>query len=192
MQDPKSNYFRYRVFYSKDGSARFIGHLDLQSLFSKALKRAALPVAYSQGFNPHQLLSIAMPLSMGLSGRREIFEVFLTDETDPKAMAKNLHAQMPAGLDILEVVLVSNAGKAAAGLLYGAKYLITFPLAVTAIKPDEIADSIFELLQTSENTIEVTLAAGSKKNLKPQKFVEHLGLNIDEKLIKYERMGLLL
>jgi len=196
MQDPKSTYFRYRVFYSKSAAARFVGHLDLQGLFSKALKRATLPVAYSQGFNPHQLLSIAMPLSMGLSGRRELFEVFLTNELDVENIAQRLAAQMPAGLEILEAQLASNSGKAAAGLLYGAKYIITFPAEVSATKPAEIAEDIFEISQIDANSLEVTLAAGSKKNLKPQKFAQlliaQLGLDFDEKLIKYERTELLL
>lgn len=196
MQDLKLTYFRYRVFYSKSGVARFIGHLDLQSLFAKALKRAKLPVAYSQGFNPHQLLSIAMPLSLGIAGHREIFEIFLTGKIDEVVMTQILDAQMPKGIKIIEVQEVSNIGKSAAGLISGAIYWFTFPYEIEGIVPLEIGESNIVIKQIAPNCIEATLPAGSKKNIKPQVFIEQiiesLGLQIEPKLLKYERVGLLL
>ena len=196
MQDPKSTYSRYRIFYNKKDAARFIGHLDLQGLFSKALRRARLPVAYSQGFNPHQLLSIAMPLSMGFSGTNELFEVFFTKQIKVNEIIKKLNEQLPAGIEIISVQETPNTGKAAAGILHGAVYEITFPCAVKCEAPNELEEAVFAISQVNENTLQATLAAGSKKNLKPQKFVQALiesqNLNIDETQIKYERKGLLL
>ena len=196
MQDPKSTYSRYRIFYTKKDAARFIGHLDLQGLFSKALRRAKLPVAYSQGFNPHQLLSIAMPLSMGFSGTNELFEIFLTKQVNAEDIVQKLNEQMPSGIEIINAQETANTGKAAAGLLSGAIYKITFPNEVKSDIPEEVADGVFELKQESANTILATLAAGSKKNLKPQKLVQTIiaaqSLNVDETKIKYERIGIIL
>ena len=200
MQDPKSQYFRYRAYYSKMGVARFIGHLDLQSLFSKALKRAALPVAYSQGFNPLQLLSIALPLPLGMTGKREILEFYLTTAVNTNDMAKKLNSQMPHGLEILEILEIPAIGKSSAALVYAAKYLITFPqntkLSQCTTDIKETNDGIITMKIIDSNSIEATLAAGSKKNLKPQvfaeKLAESLGVEVEPATIKYERIGLLL
>jgi uncharacterized protein (DUF2344 family) len=181
------------VYYSKDYAARFIGHLDLQSLFSKALKRAALPVAYSQGFNPMQLLSIALPLPLGMAGKCEILELYLTHEVDINDMAKNLNSQMPHGLEILEIREIPAIGKSAAATVYAAKYLITFPCEIT---PIDGLDGVINIKIIDTNSIEATLAAGSKKNLKPQVFAKQMldsaGAKLEPDTIKYERIGLLL
>jgi radical SAM-linked protein len=169
------------VYYSKDGPARFIGHLDLQSLFSKALKRAGLPVAYSQGFNPHQLLSVALPLPLGMAGFCELFEIYLTTEVNITDMTKSLNEQMPQGLKILEIQEVSALGKSAAALVHAAIYSIEFP---GEIKYEATLDGIIDIKILNTNCIEATLAAGSKKNLKPQIFAPGA--------IKHERKGLLL
>jgi radical SAM-linked protein len=225
MQDPKSLYNKYRIFFAKDGAARFIGHLDLQSLFAKAIKRAALPVAYSQGFNPHQLMSFAMPLSLGMAGRGEILEIFLTKQLNPNFVAGSLQGQMPAGLRICRVEEVPNNGKSAAALVYAARYLICFPFEMIyaarfamahdvmrndrplivetktkkGIKSQDIGQDIFAVgMNFGETTgcIEVVLAAGSSRNLKPQVvgeyFAKLLRADILPQDIYYERIELLL
>ena len=55
-----------RIKFSKEGNLRFVGHLDMMRYFQKANRRAELPVAYSEGFHPHQIMSFAAPLGMGL------------------------------------------------------------------------------------------------------------------------------
>ncbi|MCL2170492.1 MAG: DUF2344 domain-containing protein, partial [Defluviitaleaceae bacterium] len=139
--------------------------------------------------------SIAMPLSLGMTGLNEIFEVYLSKEIDTDSLIKNLDTQMPSGIKILKAEEVSPLGKSAAGLLFGAVYAIKFPCEIYYTPPDEL-DGIFDGEKIAADSIKVTLAAGSKKNLKPQKFAEvlaqNLGLNIDLSTIKYERMELLL
>jgi len=186
--------------YKKVDVARFIGHLDLQSFFNKAFKRANLPVAYSQGFNPHQLLSIALPLSMGMAGHEEIVEIFLAKEMEVKEIIDNLNDQMPAGMEILDAVLVSNSGKSAAGLVSGAAYRLIFPMplgeaALESLKTADFADKIISAV-IEEGVIITTLCAGSAKNLKLQVFaqyiIEQLGLDFSPIDIKYERTRILL
>ncbi|MCL2575290.1 MAG: TIGR03936 family radical SAM-associated protein [Defluviitaleaceae bacterium] len=201
MLDPKTNYYRYRIFYSKTGSSRFIGHLDLQSFFNKAFKRANLPVAYSQGFNPHQLLSIALPLSMGMSGKNEIAEIYLTLEIDTKILVEKLNKQMPQGMEILNAELVPSVGKSAAGLVNAAKYLIRFPSTkfdeniIKSLETTDFADKIIKI-QIQDDIIAATLYAGSAKNLKPQVLAQYiidsLNLDIEPKDIGYERTQILI
>ncbi|MCL2753192.1 MAG: TIGR03936 family radical SAM-associated protein [Defluviitaleaceae bacterium] len=204
MLDPKSNYHRYRIFYSKTSAARFIGHLDLQSFFNKAFKRANLPVAYSQGFNPHQLLSIAMPLSMGMMGHNEIVEIYLTKQVNVSEMIDSLNKQMPEGMSILDVKEVPNIGKSAAGLVHGAKYRICF-LEEDAQKIEEGAKKVIDTadfldkvidLKFDGSRVDAKLCAGSAKNLKPQVLaqylIEKLGLISTTLDVRYERTEILI
>ncbi|MGL4790895.1 MAG: TIGR03936 family radical SAM-associated protein, partial [Anaerotignaceae bacterium] len=61
----------YRFKFTKGPQVKFIGHLDVMQTFQRTIKRANLPIAYSQGFNPHQLLSFASPLSLGYTSEGE-------------------------------------------------------------------------------------------------------------------------
>ena len=71
---------KVRIKFEKRGSLRFIGHLDLMRYFQKANRRADLPIAYSEGFSPHQIMSFAAPLSMGVESTAEYADFKLTDE----------------------------------------------------------------------------------------------------------------
>ena len=180
MQDSKNNYFRYRLFFSKGDVARFIGHLDLQALFGKAFKRAGLPVAYSQGFNPHPLMSIAVPLPLGMAGRAEIFEIYLTKKVDESTLLVEFNKQLPLGLEIHDVVEVPPIGKSAAALAHLAKYHITFKEFAKSENlslPNEIEEKVKSLNFIDEKRLEAVLATGSAKNLKPQVLLQHLNLN---------------
>ncbi|MCL2854476.1 MAG: TIGR03936 family radical SAM-associated protein [Defluviitaleaceae bacterium] len=215
MSDSKLNCHRYRVFFTKYDRARFIGHLDLQDLLARAIKRAKLPIAYSQGFNPHQLMSIALPLSLGMTGKAEIFEIYLTQQTEPRQIMDSLNPQMPAGMAIISVQQVANTGKSAAGLVHKATYRITFPnlgklnlaqmmgeqeMLVTTkskkgTKIKDILPEIFHIKQDGD-AIVATLAAGSDKNLKPQLLAEYIQSYIKTSFaphqISYERTELIL
>ena len=77
--------YKIRIKYVKSGVLKYIGHLDLMRFFQKAFKRAGVDVAYSQGFSPHQLMSFAAPLALGVTSEGEYFDaelkfnVMLTD-----------------------------------------------------------------------------------------------------------------
>ena len=71
---------KYRIKFTKVGKVRFVGHLDLLKLFQRAIKRAGIPVAYSNGFNPHQLIGFAIPLPLGMASVGEYVDVELKEE----------------------------------------------------------------------------------------------------------------
>ena len=62
------------VFY-KGGLLRFVGHLDVMRTLQRALRRAEIPLCYSQGFNPHPLMGFASPLALGCTGEQELMEI---------------------------------------------------------------------------------------------------------------------
>jgi len=70
----------FRIKFAKYGVVRFIGHLDVMRYFQKVIRRSGLPVSYSQGFSPHQLMSFALPLGVGITSDGEYMEVELDDE----------------------------------------------------------------------------------------------------------------
>ena len=70
---------KYRLKFSKNGKMIYIGHLDLLKFFIRLIKRTQLPIAYSNGFNPHQQLTFAIPLSLGMSSYGEYLDIQLTE-----------------------------------------------------------------------------------------------------------------
>ena len=82
--------------FEKLGRMSWFSHLDLQSTMQRALRRADLPVRYSQGFNPHVNLAFATALSVGAQSRCELMDVELEEAADPAAFAQRLHLRFPS------------------------------------------------------------------------------------------------
>lgn len=72
-----------RLFYKKEGLARFVSHLDTMRCMTRLMRRAELPVWYTEGFNPHLYITFAMPLSLGMSSVYEIADIRLNDDNAP-------------------------------------------------------------------------------------------------------------
>jgi radical SAM-linked protein len=92
-----------RIRFSKQGDIRFISHHDLMRLFERALRRADLPVAMSEGYNPRPRISFPMALSVGLSGRNEVADVGLAHWTRPVEFRTRLQAELPRDIAIASV-----------------------------------------------------------------------------------------
>ena len=90
----------FRVRFSKQGDVRFISHHDLMRLFERALRRARLPVAMSQGFNPRPLFSLPAPLGVGLEGLNEVLDFELAQWVRPDEVRERLARQLPEGIRI--------------------------------------------------------------------------------------------
>jgi radical SAM-linked protein len=103
---------RLRVRYAKRGRLRFTSHRDFSRAFERAVVRARVPMAYSSGFNPHPRISYAGATPTGASSEAEYLEIGLSEDTDPAAVLTSLDEALPAGLDVLEVV-VSSGGSLA-------------------------------------------------------------------------------
>ena len=95
---------RLRVHYAKRGRLRFSSHRDFQRAFERALRRAAVPMAYSAGFSPHPKVSYAGAAPTGTASEAEYLEIALAQRCDPERLRAALDAALPPGLDVLEVV----------------------------------------------------------------------------------------
>jgi len=93
-----------RALFEKTGNAVYISHLDLMRLFQRAFKRAGLPLTHTKGFNPRPSVSIALPLSLGVSSRCELLDFDLEGETIPNdQILKRLNDCLVEGVRVLQV-----------------------------------------------------------------------------------------
>ncbi len=93
-----------RALFAKKGSAIYISHLDLMRLFQRAFQRAGLKLTHSQGFNPRPLVSIALPLSLGVESGCELLDFQLEGEQIPnETLLSRLNAALPVGVEVLAV-----------------------------------------------------------------------------------------
>jgi len=95
---------RLRLRYAKRGRLRFSSHRDFQRALERALRRSAVPMAYSAGFHPHPKVSYANAAPTGTASEAEYVELSLARRVDPQALREALDALLPAGLDVLQVV----------------------------------------------------------------------------------------
>jgi radical SAM-linked protein len=95
---------RIRIRYAKRGPLRFTSHRDFARAFERALRRAAVPVAYSQGFTPHPKISYASAAPTGVASEAEYLEIGLQARVDPAALRAALDAALSPGLDVLVAV----------------------------------------------------------------------------------------
>lgn len=94
---------RYLIKFSKEDSIKFISHLDLMRTIQKIIRRADLPVEYSKGFNPHMSLSLAQPLSVGMSSKGEYMDLVLVEDLNEEFIKEKINENAPMTIRIIEV-----------------------------------------------------------------------------------------
>jgi len=134
---------RLRLTFSKDGPARYISHLDLARALERALNRAALPVAYTQGFNRRPRLALAAALPLGYTSAAEVADVWLTEAMAPEVFGARLMARMAPGIVVSAVVEVPPAAPSLQQQLAESVYEVGFPEGVDG---DVLRRSVAELL----------------------------------------------
>ncbi|MGW5052255.1 TIGR03936 family radical SAM-associated protein [Actinokineospora sp. NPDC004072] len=131
---------KLRVRYAKRGRLRFTSHRDVARAFERALRRAGVPMAYSQGFSPHPKISWIGAAPTGVASEAEYVEIQLVTAVDPAALAAALDAALPPGLDVLEVV-VAGPG-ALADRVDAAEWQVELP----GVSSDTLAAAVGRLL----------------------------------------------
>lgn len=210
---------KLRIKFTKSGVMVFIGHLDMMRYFQKAMRRAEIDIAYSQGFNPHQIMSFALPLGVGVYSDGEYLDIEVNSVTSSEDMCRRLNEVMVEGVTVESVRrLADNAGNAMS-LVAAADYIISFreghvPEGFSIKQFLEFCgqDSIIVTKQTKKNTREIDLkaymyevreekdgiymqiGAGSANNIKPDlifnAFAEYAHISMDEFALKVKRLDL--
>ncbi|HEX8632165.1 MAG TPA: TIGR03936 family radical SAM-associated protein [Catenuloplanes sp.] len=101
---------RVRIRYAKRGPLRFTSHRDFARAFERAVRRADVPIAYSQGFSPHPKISYASAAPTGVASEAEYLEIGLRAPVDPDWLRSALDASLSPGLDVLEAVVTAGSG----------------------------------------------------------------------------------
>ena len=114
--------------FKKKGRMRFVSHLDMQRFLMRALNRTCLPIAFSQGFNPHPVMSLASALAMGYESDYEVFEIKINGNNIPKETAlKTMRDALPEEMEIIDVRYVNDNHPSMMSLVTLAVYEITPP-----------------------------------------------------------------
>ena len=203
---------KVRVKFRKYGPVRFIGHLDVMRYFQKALRRAEIDIAYTSGFSPHQIMSFASPLGVGLESNGEYMDIECHSVTTSADMIKRINETAAFGIEVTAVkALPEHAGNAMASVA-AASYTVRFregraPKASlaelipgflskeeilitketkTGIKQVDIKPGIYTLHvqddQTEGTKLFLMVDASSAGNIKPGKVVEELLKTVGEEL----------
>ena len=134
---------RLRITFSQGEELKYISHLDLMRLWQRVLRRADIPLAYSQGFSPHPKLSLAAPLAIGVISSGELMDIFLQHRVSPRFFIKAVSQQLPTGLDISEVVEIGLGLPSLQSQVSCAEYEVTLE---TNKETEEVNISIKSLL----------------------------------------------
>ncbi len=127
----KNSVIRIRFRFAKGSELRFISHLNLLNTFTRAFRRAEIPIAYSHGFNPHPKIKFGSVLSVGITGEAEFADIDLEAYMDPDDFASRSNAQLPPGLVIFEARGISLEAKSLMAQINFASYIVRIPATVT-------------------------------------------------------------
>ena len=121
--------FVYRGLITKGEELRYVSHLDYANLFVRACKRAGLPMAYSEGFNPHMKVAFASALSLGAASDAEYVDFEMTEALSPSVVMKQLGEHLPRGAQVVRLRLLEGKHRALMADVDEARYRIAVPYA---------------------------------------------------------------
>ena len=116
--------YRMRITFSKFGKARWIGNLDLHRTWARILRRAKVPIAYSQGFNPQPRMQLASALPLGSMSECEILDIWVLEAITTATLQNDLATGLPSGIEVIEIAAVDLKEKSLQSRLRAAEYII--------------------------------------------------------------------
>ncbi len=116
---------RLRITFAKTDFMRFTGHLDLHQTWERTIRRAGLPLAYSQGYNPRPRLQLASALPLGFTSQAEVLDVWLEEEMDEMDCLGRLNKALPPGLHIHQIITADLKAPALQTVVLAAEFTTT-------------------------------------------------------------------
>lgn len=160
---------KVRLRYAKRGKLRFTSHRDVARAFERALRRAGLPMAYSQGFNPHPKVSWVGAAPTGVASEAEYVEIQLVTHVDPEVVRAELDAALPGGLAVLDGVLAGPGGLAER--IEASRWWIELP----GVGVDQLREGVAALLAAPAVLVE-RLTKDGKRSLDARAAIVSLSL----------------
>jgi radical SAM-linked protein len=144
---PEDKLHRYRIRYSKGPLLRFIGHLDLLRTWERILRRAKVPIAYTQGFHPHPRINLGVALPLGFSSECELIDLWVEPEINSTELSSTIVDAKPPGIELHSVEEVDSSSPSLQLSIEYAEYQVAFEPG----RPKEKVESSVEdlLAQTS-------------------------------------------
>lgn len=191
---------------------KFIGHLDMVRYFQKVMRRANVDICYSEGFSPHQKMSFAAPLSVGVISKGEYFDIEVNSSLSSKEMIKNINAQNVEGVKVVSYKELPEGVKNAMSVVAGADYFVYTDLfteeqvndfyaqdEINILKKTKKSEKIVDIkpmiheMKFNEDGIFMKVSQGSAANLKPDLVMSALEQFTGAKLpefVQYERLDM--
>ena len=117
---------KLRIQFAKYGVMKFIGHLDVMRFFQKAIRRADIDIRYSEGFSPHQIMSFAAPLGVGIESTGEYLDIEVNSMSSTDEIKDALNHVMVEGMEVLSVKILPDTVKNAMASVSAAGYLVVY------------------------------------------------------------------
>ncbi len=137
---------------------KFVGHLDIMRYFQKAMRRAEVDIAYSEGFSPHQKMSFAAPLGLGLTSEGEYMDIEVHQSKSSKEMVQALNEVMVDGIEILSFKKLSDSSQNAMASLVAADYRLT----LRKEEPFKQREKLFQEIETFLNQESIPIMKKTK------------------------------
>lgn len=138
--------FRCRIYYAKTAALRYTGHLDTLRAWERMVRRARLPLAYSQGFHPQPRIQQACALPLGFTSQAEIVDLWLTEHFDPAILKQKLCAAAQPGIEIEQVEQVDLREPALQTRVRAAEYRAGF---LDPVGQADLSEKVADLLATA-------------------------------------------
>ena len=200
-----------RIIFSKTGRAKYVSHLDLMRTMTRALRRAAIPLWYTEGFNRHPYLTFAAPLSLGYEGERESMDIRLEEDMDYTDLVEQLNTALPEGICAVAAAEVQAKVKELVSAVYNIELDVPAALVSELLSRSEIlvekrtkkktmktidikpffANATVESAGESHSVMSVVLPCGSADNINPALFVSALSAEGASVAAKVRRLKLL-
>lgn len=176
---------RLRLTYAKLGALKYTSNLDIAKVWERTLRRADLPILYTQGFNTRPRMSLASPLPLGITSECELLDILLRERILPQGWVERIHAVSPDGLRVTEIEEINIKAPALQTLIRSADYRIRFE---DGIDYDVLQAKIDAVLQAE------TLIATRKRKRKTISYdmrplIQHLYINDDGDFIAHLSVG---
>lgn len=158
-----------RIWFRKNGRAKYISHLDLMRAMTRAVNRAGIPLWYTEGFNPHPYLTFPLPLTLGVESDRECMDIKVEDGVSLEKIKEGFDGIMPEGLEVYDVTLPFNDAKE----IGFASYRITLDFRSEA-EAEKYAAEAEETIKAKNLTGRKRGKQGKRKVMKEVSLAEHI------------------
>ncbi|HWI54738.1 MAG TPA: TIGR03936 family radical SAM-associated protein [Desulfobacteria bacterium] len=158
---------RVRVEFAKGDQVRFLSHLDLMKTIERVIRRAEIPIAFSEGFNPHPKMNFASALAVGVTSDSEYMDIELREETELGDILRRLSKALPPGIEIKQGRIVADTTPALMAMVNRASYIVLADVE-QHIASDVLNDSVARFMEKTEVLIMKRTKKGPKeKNIRP-------------------------